>query len=319
MQKIKKTLFLILKNLSNFLRNTKIYRIIPFRQQIYDFLFQKIWPGGQILEIQGSKMYLNIKEKDLTMRRTFQAYALGFIHEETTTKLFKKIVKEGNIVVDLGANIGYFTLLAAKLVGKRGKVFAFEPEPKNFYYLNKNIKLNNYKHVITEQKAVSDRNGKTKLFLSPYDSGHHTINQADGIEAYRLGRRGEVSSIDIETVTLDDYLRDKTDRVDVMKIDIEGAEALAFVGMKETLSINKNIKIFLEFFPLLIEKMGNSPQEFIELLLKDFNIFAIGHDYSMRKFKKEIMKIESYDEIKKLIKKKTDHINLYLTKSSDTL
>lgn len=316
---IKKLFFAVFKSISNFLRNTKLHRIIPFRGEIYDFLFQKFWSGGEILEIQGSKMYINVKEKDPNMRKTFQAYASGLIHEESTTKLFKKVVKEGDTVVDLGANIGYFTILAAKLVGRNGKVFAFEPGPKNFEYLSKNIELNNYQNVKVEQKAVSDRNGKTKLFLCPYDSGHHTINQSNGIEAYRLGRPGKVSSIDIETVALDNYLKEKTEKVNVMKIDIEGAEALAFSGMKEILARNKDIRIFLEFFPLLIEKMGNSPQEFIESLLKDFNIFVIGHDYSMRKFNKEIMKVENYEEIRQLLKDETGHINLYLTRSSDIL
>lgn len=314
MMKIKTFLFNLLRSFSSFLRNTKAHKIIPFRREMYDFFFRALWSGDEVLEIQGSKMYINIKETDPIMRQTFQSYASGLIHEEVTTKLFKEIIKKGDTVIDLGANIGYFTLLASKLVGANGKVFAFEPAPKNFEYLIKNIELNDYKNIVAIQKAVSNHNGKTKLYLSPYDSGHHTINRSDGIEAYRLGRAGDVVSIDIETVTLDDYLKDKGYKVDVMKIDIEGAEPLAFDGMRKTLSKNQNIKIFLEFFPLLIEKMGNSPKEFIELLLKNFNIFVIGHDYSMRGFNKEIVKVKSFEEINQLLKEKTDHVNLYLTR-----
>jgi FkbM family methyltransferase len=282
-------------------------------------LLQKFWPYGEIIEIQGSKMHLNILEENPVMRKTFQAYALNRIHEEATTNLFKKVVKEGDVVIDLGANIGYFTLLAAKLVGPTGKVFAFEPEPKNFSYLKKNVELNNYTNVIIEQKAVSNYNGRTKLFICPYDSGHHTINRPNGIEAYRLGRPGNITSIDIEVVTLDDYLRNKTDRVDVIKIDVEGAEALVFEGMKETLLKNQNIKIFLEFFPLLIEKMGSSPEDFAKYLLKNFSVYVIGHDYSMKEFNSEIMKIENYEEINCLLKEKIDHVNLYLMKNSNIL
>src|SRR4030042_1016047 len=156
MKKIKKFLFKTLKNISAFFRNTKLHRIIPFRGELYDFLFQKLWTAGKILEIQGSKMYINVKEEDPNMRKTFQAYALNLIHEETTTDLFTKVVKKGDVVVDLGANIGYFTILAAKLVGSQGKIFALEPAPKNFEYLNKNIQLNKYLNVTAEQKAVSD-------------------------------------------------------------------------------------------------------------------------------------------------------------------
>jgi len=321
MKKIKKFLFKILKNISAFFRNTKLHRIIPFRGKLYDFLFQKLWSDGEILEIQGSKMYINVRDKDSVMRKTFQAYALNRIHEETTTNLFRKVVKEGNVVVDLGANIGYFTLLAARLIGEKGKVFAFEPEPKNFGYLIKNIKLNDYNNIVAVQKAVSDHSGKTKLFICPYDSGHHTINQPSGIKAYSRQKLSEIAFIEVETVTLDEYLKDKVDRVDVVKIDVEGAEALVIFGMRETLRKNKNIKIFLEFFPLLIKKMGSFPQEFIESLLKNFNfnIFVIGHDYSMERSKETTLRIENYENLRQLLKSETDHINLYLTRNFNIL
>ncbi len=60
---------------------------------------------------------------------------------KNTTQLFKKVINEGDVVVDLGANIGYFSLLAAQLVGARGKVYSFEPEPKNYHYLQRNIRF----------------------------------------------------------------------------------------------------------------------------------------------------------------------------------
>ena len=85
MKKIKLILFKILKLVTVFLRNTKLHKIIPFRREVYDFLFKKFWSGGDVLEIQGSKMYINVKEKDPNMRKTFQAYVSGLIHEELFT------------------------------------------------------------------------------------------------------------------------------------------------------------------------------------------------------------------------------------------
>jgi len=320
MNKIKNTALFFIKNVSGALTRLRLHQLIPYRRRIYDFLFANLWTGGDVIEIQGSKMCVSVKkEPDIMMRQTLQTYALSSVWEEDTTKLFEKVVKKGDVVVDMGANVGYFTLLSAKLAGKEGKVFAFEPNPKNFEYLNKNIGLNDYKNVTTEQKAVSNVNGKTKLFICPYDSGHHTINKADGVEAYRLGRKGEVSSVDIETVTLDGYLKNKVDKVDVIKIDVEGAEALAFEGMKETLNNNKNVKIFLEFFPLLIEKMGSSPKEFVELLLENFNVFVIGHDYSMEKFNKNYLEITSYEKLAALTEGYSEHVNLFLTREKNIL
>ena len=318
MKKIKSFLLYSIKKISGLLISLRLHRLIPFRRKIYDFIFNKLWTGGDVIEIQGSKMYVGVKnEPDTMMRQTLQTYALSSTWEEDTTKLFEKVVKKGDIVVDMGANVGYFTLLSAKLTGENGKVFSFEPNPKNFEYLSKNIKINNYTNVTAEQKAISNSSGKIKLFNCPYDTGHHTINQQEGIEAYRLGRTGEVSSIDIEAVTLDEYMKNKSDKVDVIKIDVEGAEALAFMGMKDILAKNKNIKIFLEFFPLLIEKMGNSPEEFINYLLKEFNVFVIGHDYSMKKFNKNYFKINSYQELAELTKGYADHLNLFLTKENN--
>ncbi len=311
--KIKNILFSALKSISSLLRNTKLHRIIPFRREIYDFFFRKFWLGGEILEIQGSKMYINVKEKDPNMRKTFQAYASGLIHEETTTNLFKKTIKKGDTIVDLGANIGYFTLLAAKLTGREGKVYSFEPEPKNYNYLLKNIKLNNYDNVLAIQKAVSDKNGKTKLYICEHDTGHHTINQYGGIENYKPNTNNKENFIEIDTIILDDFLRNKEKLVDVIKMDIEGAEMLALSGMGETIKRNKNLRMFVEFFPLLIRKMGSSPEEFIRKILEDygFSIFVIGEDYNARN--KELLIINKVDELMALCKNKNDHLNLFIS------
>jgi len=257
-------------------------------------------------------MYININDESPSMRMTFQAYAAEQIHEKVTTELFKKVVKERNTVIDLGANIGYFTLLAAKLVGFQGKVFAFEPEPKNYNYLQKNIKLNNYENVTALQKAVSDKNGKTKLYICDYDTGHHTIRQYSGIEAYSRGRHTEEKSIEIETVTLDEFFKGKEELIDVIKIDVEGAEALALTGMEGILRTNKNLKMFVEFFPLLIRKIGNSPEEFIRKLLEDYNfsISVIPEDYDAQKG--EMIKINNVNDIRGLCPSEESHINLFL-------
>ena len=310
--KIKLFFFDIFKKISKLFIKTGIHKKFPFIISIYNFLFGYLWSYKNIVEIQGSKMYLNIKDESLCMRKTFEGYASDLVHEKSTTELFKKVVKNSNTVVDLGANIGYFTLLAAKLVGPQGKVFAFEPEPKNYSYLIKNIELNNYKQVIALQKAVSNKKGETKLYICDYDTGHHTINQYEGIEAYSRGRKTKEHFIEIETITLDNFFKDKKESIDVVKMDVEGAEALALAGMDRILKKNKHLKMFIEFFPLLIEKMGNSPKEFINKLLNDhhFLIYIIPGDYNAEEGK--MIKINSVEEIMVFRKKEEDHINLFL-------
>jgi len=312
MKKIKLFVFKKLEKSVNFFYKIGISRDTPVVLGIYNFLFKNSWPYGDAIEIQGSKMVVNANEVNPVLRRTFEAYAVNLVHEKATTDLFKKTVKEGDVFLDLGANIGYFTILAARLTGSTGKIFSFEPEPKNFEYLRKNIEINNYNWAEPFLKAVSDKNGMTKLFVCSYDTGHHTINQNEGIEAYGHGRKNEKKSIEIEMVNLDIFLKGKTDRVDVVKMDVEGAEYLALMGMDNILRDNKNIKLFVEFFPLLIEKMGNSPQEFIKKLLVDygFKIFLIPDDYAA--LTSEMRELKSVDDVMSYRKGEEDHINLFL-------
>jgi len=324
--KLKTLLFDALKEIRNWVSGkglSKIPGMVRMYDLMYDFSFRHFWPYQNIIEIQGSKMYINVNDKDLEMRKTFQAYALKRIHEESTTNLFKKVVKEGDVVVDLGANIGYFTLLAARLVGKKGKVFSFEPEPRNYNYLVKNIELNNYNNVFAIWKAVSDKNGKTKLYICPYDTGHHTINQYSGIRDYRPEETGDKQEfIEIETTTLDDFFKDEEESIDVIKMDVEGAEALVLAGMDRIIKKSKNLKMFIEFFPFLITKMGNSPEEFIRRLLEDYqySIFVIGQEYSMKKYflNKQLLRINSYNELMRLCKGEKDHLNLFLVRNEES-
>jgi len=320
MNRVKNCLFNLFKKSYRVLAKTPL-RKIPGMATFANKIFRKVWPNTNIIEIQGSKMFININEPNPGLRQTFQAYAMNRIHEEATTGILKKIIKPGDIFLDLGANIGYFSLLAAKLTGEKGKVFAFEPEPKNFYYLQKNIEINNYKNIYPFQKAVSDKNGTTELFICEYDSGHHTINQYGGVEVYSHGRPTEKIAIKVDTVKLDDFLADKTDHVDIIKMDIEGAEALAVEGMRNILADNKKIKVLMEFFPLFIRKMGSSPEKLIKTLIEDlgFNIFVIGHDYSMEREKNDFVKINKAEDLMSLIKNEEDHFNLYISRETTLL
>jgi FkbM family methyltransferase len=191
--------------------------------------------------------------------------------------------------VDLGANIGYFSLLAARLVGREGKVYAFEPEPRNFGLLLKNIELNGYNNIVAVQKAVSNISGSISLFLHVKDTGAHTIYQPEHAEK----EFGEC--IEVQTVTVDEFFEDKEQRIDVIKMDIEGAEMAALLGMDRVIRENENLKMFIEFHPPGIRRRGDSLEGFARRLLEDydFSIMAIG-DYTMRK---EYLKINTVKEL----------------------
>ncbi|MGH7424839.1 MAG: FkbM family methyltransferase, partial [Candidatus Methylomirabilales bacterium] len=140
--------------------------------------------------------------------------AIYGIHEPFQTEFVSSVVKEGDVVVDAGAHIGYYTLIFAKLVGPEGRVFAFEPDPGNFSLLKKNVEANGYQNVVVENRALGDETGKIRLYLSSVHAGDH--------RTYDVGESRPWVVVDC--VRLEDYMRDRDCEVDLVKMDIQGAE-----------------------------------------------------------------------------------------------
>ena len=198
-------------------------------------------------ELDGHKLYLDPKD---SLRLSTRGY-----HEPYIREIMQQQVRAGDVVVDLGANIGNHTLLLAKLVGKTGRVYAFEPHPHNFALLKKNVEANGYTNVVVEQKAVSDRAAKIKLYLGRTDrTTQHSIIESNYVQE---------QYVEVETVKLDDYFKGKS--VNFIKMDIEGAEHYAVLGMKRLLK-NPRITLLTEFTPFYLQKIGIAPEEHIRLL-----------------------------------------------------
>jgi FkbM family methyltransferase len=281
---------------------------IPGVRALYRFLFRHFWPGERIVEVQGSKMYMDLEKLPELYWETFRSYITSRHWEEPTTAMFKRVVKEGDVVVDLGANIGYFTLLAARLVGKKGKVYAFEPEPINYSLLTKNIKLNRYDNVVPEQKAVSNVKGMIKLFLSDKDTGAHTLRQHHVEREFATKQFG--AFVEVESVVLDDYFKNRERSIDVIKMDIEGAEVAALSGMDRILKENQDLKIFSEFYPSAIREFGDLPEEFARKLMDDYHFSLFAIDYIPRRAK-GYLKVNNVDELMSLLKGR-EVVNLFL-------
>ncbi|SEH08434.1 cobalt-precorrin-6Y C(15)-methyltransferase [Candidatus Venteria ishoeyi] len=188
------------------------------------------------------------------------------IFEEQEVAVVKEQVKSGDTVLDIGANIGYYTLIFAKLVGKQGKVFAFEPEPDNFALLQKNIEINGYSNIVLIPKAVSDKNEIIKLYLCEKNKGMHRAYNSIFCNKY----------IEIESIRIDDYFQQNNQTIDFIKMDIEGYEYTALQGMLNILRNNKNIKILTEFSPAASLENGIDLTLYVQLLTElGFTIYAI--------------------------------------------
>jgi len=182
--------------------------------------------------------------------------SLNGIYEPVETELAKSEIKSGDVVLDIGAHVGYYTLIFARLVGAQGRVYAFEPEPANFAVLKKNVEMNGYANVTLTRKAVSNRNGATKLYLAEEDLGDHRIYDS----------HDDRKSVEVEVIRLDDFFQDYTGRVDFIKMDVQGSEAGVIQGMPELLGRSPQVKIVTEFWPFGLTRFGTDPAEFLRLL-----------------------------------------------------
>jgi len=159
----------------------------------------------------------------------------------------RSTVRRRQRVLDIGANIGLYTLQFAKLVGPSGSVIAFEPGRKSFDLLTRNIQENGYVNVRLEKAAILDRSGETDFFLCPTGESD---NRAPGAIAADSGWE----RISVPCFALDDYVKGQS--VDFIKMDIQGSELPALLGMRQTIIRNSAIKILMEYTPDLMDADG---------------------------------------------------------------
>ena len=222
-------------------------------------------PGsGEVAEVHGNKMrFGSASECYIDM--------INGTYEPVITQLFEKLIKPGMTVVDVGAHIGYFTLLAAQQTGSEGKVYAFEPDPTNYSVLTGNISNNGYGSVVPVPKAVCDAPGTASFFL-------HMDTVAHSLYPTTLGR-GK-STISVETTSLDNFFEQEGwPPVNLIKMDIEGAEAAALEGMKKLIERNETVYLVLEFIPQIQQNAGIDPHELLGKLRElGFTIQVVTED-----------------------------------------
>lgn len=207
------------------------------------------------VEILGHTLYVNRKDNTIVKALVKGKY------EPEETELYRTLIKPGDRVLDIGANIGYFTLLFARLVGPGGVVYAFEPDPDNFRLLRKNIKKNGYRNIRAFPFAVSDRTSKGNLYLNDYNMGDHRIFDSHN------GRK----KIPIKIKALDEFLPGLSPVF--VKIDVQGSEIMAFEGMRKML--RKVTYVAAEYSPYLLDKAGFPPERMLELLREEGFSFSI--------------------------------------------
>lgn len=214
-------------------------KVIYLLNRLHSFIFpSKHKPLGKFLvrdvwaRISYGKFYCRKYEEDLSI--------ISESFEFKTIRKFIKLARGKNLVVDVGAHIGKYTILAAKLAKN---VIAIEPHKENFKILKRNVRLNKLKNVYTLNLAASSRNSKLKLYIGD-TSGHHSISKKS--KDYQV-----VDGIKLDTF----FKRLKLEKIDLIKIDVEGAEMQVLLGMKEYLRNRKIKNIIIEIWPNNLKKV----------------------------------------------------------------
>lgn len=202
-----------------------------------------------IRNVQGSSMLLDISQEGI-----HKHLFLYGCHEPECTRIFRRMLPRGARVVDVGANIGYYVLMEAQVAQE---VYAIEPEPRNLELLRKNVELNSCgDRVEVHELALSDTTGEGLLSIG-HTPNQHRLRAASDTQQARY--------IKVSTTTLDEFLKDR--EVDVVRMDLEGAEWLVVKGMMGILRGNKPLILFVEVHSKSIKDYGGDAMTMLKLLL----------------------------------------------------
>ncbi len=246
---------------------------IPFAEKVVTRLFGKIRIKTTIL---GSTMYLDIFDRGLHRRLLLKG-----IREEEHVNQIRNNVRPGMKGIELGANVGYFGLLEARIVGEKGMIYCIEPAPDNIKLLLKNIRANGLgERMEVFQRLIGDHNGIEKLHLSEF-ANVHSLSAKQGTRGF----------VEVPMVTMDTFLEEnnlKPVDIDFIRMDIEGYEVMAFQGMEKLFAAGTPLKIFMEFHPMYYAEWGWTLEGLLRYLYE-------------RGFKiREIAKHREYDDHGKL-------------------
>lgn len=214
--------------------------------------FLKLFPSWNIIYRTPHGFSINL---DLTKQVDYEYYYGHF--ENDTLATFESFLKPGMTVLDIGANIGIYALIAASKVGCQGSVYSFEPGDWACARLKANVEANRYAQVKVSRQAVSDKTGKAMLSVCK-DDAFNSLGCKPMQKVHKV--------IEIETTTIDDFVQaNNLSKVDIIKVDTEGAEYRVFIGGAKTIREHSPV-IFFEYNPYACEGFDYGPEESIKYL-----------------------------------------------------
>ena len=222
----------------------------PLRD-ITNWLIKKLIP--EKVNIGKASLFLNPNDPVVSGAIFFNVY------EKSEIKFIKSISFKGMKVIDIGANIGYYTTLLSQEAGDKGLILAIEPDLESFKYLSRSINSLENKNVLSFPIAASNLRQKLPLYISKDNRGDNRLYQNNQKRDHFL----------VDCLTIDELsFQTKIESFDLIKIDVQGYEPKVFQGMQKTIRSSKNLTILTEFWPKGITQAGESPVNFLRTLRK---------------------------------------------------
>lgn len=207
---------------------TKAFRVVLHYAYVAMKKSEQKKSGDLIVDVNGYK--LQVIPGDLGISSELLMFKT---HEPLTTKLLSKELKKDMVCLDVGGNIGYYTLFESNIVGENGKVIAIEPSPPNFQHLKKNLEIQNTENVDAYNFAAGDKDGEINFLVYEESNGSFTIPDGETTDL-----PGEL--IKVQAKRLDTFLDElKQDHVDFVRMDVEGYESHIIGGMINTIKKSK--------------------------------------------------------------------------------
>ena len=208
--------------------------------------------------VNGYKMFVDARDVSIAPHLIMDG-----AFEEYTDAVLRSIIKPGMHVLEIGANVGVFSLLMAHRAGPAGSVLSFECDPELAQIVRDNLEINGLAHIgKVDERAVSDKTGTLRFFSALHHRGNGTL--VDGLE--QIPRMAiERREIEVQSTTIDDILKEHQTSFDVVKIDAEGAETAIFRGGYSLFADRgRPLHVIVEFAPAFISSAGDDPSKYLD-------------------------------------------------------
>lgn len=223
------------------------------------------------------KMYLSAEKAGLDVKgkSIHKQLILDGIRERKSTRIMERFVRPDDVILELGANIGYYVLIESTVLSDNGYIYAVEPAPDNVELLKKNIALNNIKNIEVSNMAMSNRKGTAKLYLGQACNLHSLINSSGSSDA---------KYVEVQTDTIDNFLKGKKP-ITFLRMDVEGYETEVIDGMQDTLKSQSFKRLFVEIHP---HRVSTAKMQNFLKTLHDYG-FEIAHSVFRDTFERSVL------------------------------